>query len=148
MMAKGDGRASVSISEARSTPALSANPRTALLASLGRDMCLLQSLVGQRTAVREVVDVESELVNQKLQPQSEDSNGSPGPTEVQEQAAAGSYAEICANIRATDDISFKLLGLVPLVSGAAIVTYLSADRALAWSPMTFFLAVFGAIVTF
>ena len=27
------------------------------------------------------------------------------------------YKEICANIRATDDISFKLLGFVPVSSG-------------------------------
>jgi hypothetical protein len=30
------------------------------------------------------------------------------------------YAETCANIRATDDISFKLLGIVPLLSGATL----------------------------
>jgi len=30
------------------------------------------------------------------------------------------YKEICANIRATDEISFKLLGLVPITSGAGI----------------------------
>ena len=29
------------------------------------------------------------------------------------------YKEICANIRNTDEISFRLLGLVPVVSGAA-----------------------------
>jgi hypothetical protein len=34
------------------------------------------------------------------------------------------YAEICSNIRATDEISFKLLGLVPLVSGTGIVVLL------------------------
>ena len=28
------------------------------------------------------------------------------------------YAQLCDDIRKTDDISFKLLGLVPLVSGA------------------------------
>jgi hypothetical protein len=27
------------------------------------------------------------------------------------------YTEICSHIRTTDEISFKLLGLVPLVSG-------------------------------
>src|SRR5215472_7996956 len=34
------------------------------------------------------------------------------------------YAQICANIRATDDISFKLLGFVPLLSGSAILVML------------------------
>src|SRR4051812_22469906 len=34
------------------------------------------------------------------------------------------YEEICTNIRTSDDISFKLLGFVPLISGsgAAILT--------------------------
>lgn len=34
------------------------------------------------------------------------------------------YEEVCTNIRTSDDISFKLLGLVPLISssGAAILT--------------------------
>ena len=31
------------------------------------------------------------------------------------------YSEINANIRFTDEISFKLLGLVPFVSGAGIL---------------------------
>jgi hypothetical protein len=33
------------------------------------------------------------------------------------------YAETCASIRATDEISFKLMGLVPFVSGAALLTF-------------------------
>lgn len=34
------------------------------------------------------------------------------------------YEEVCTNIRTSDDISFKLLGLVPVISGsgAAILT--------------------------
>ena len=32
------------------------------------------------------------------------------------------YQDLCAGIRATDDISFKLIGLVPLLSGAGILT--------------------------
>ena len=34
------------------------------------------------------------------------------------------YSEICTDIRITDDISFKLLGLVPLVSGIGIFAVL------------------------
>jgi hypothetical protein len=79
----------------------------------------------------------------------EDHQVSPKPAVLsQETGAANGYAEICVNIRATDDISFKLLGLVPLVSGAGIVTILVANRTQAWSPITFFVAVFGALVTF
>ena len=58
------------------------------------------------------------------------------------------YAEICSNIRATDEISFKLLGLVPLVSGAGIFVLLDRSKQPTWSPMAIFAAVFGAVVTF
>ena len=34
------------------------------------------------------------------------------------------YEQICTNIRVTDDISFKLMGLLPLISGAGLVTIL------------------------
>jgi hypothetical protein len=33
------------------------------------------------------------------------------------------YAETCNSIRTTDEISFKLMGLVPLVSGATLLTF-------------------------
>src|SRR5687768_10622644 len=33
------------------------------------------------------------------------------------------YAETCNSIRITDEISFKLMGLVPLVSGATLLTF-------------------------
>jgi hypothetical protein len=56
------------------------------------------------------------------------------------------YAELCSSIRTTDEISFKLLGLVPLVSGAGIVLALDDNRP--WSPMTIFIGLFGAAVTF
>lgn len=56
------------------------------------------------------------------------------------------YAEICSSIRTTDEISFKLLGLVPLVSGAGIVLLLDDNRP--WSPVTIFIGLFGAAVTF
>ncbi len=35
------------------------------------------------------------------------------------------YAETCTNIRATDEIRFKLMGFVPLVSGAALSAFFS-----------------------
>jgi hypothetical protein len=57
------------------------------------------------------------------------------------------YLEICQNIRTTDDISFKLLGLVPLVSGAGIVVAL-LNSDLLWSPAIYLIALLGAGITF
>jgi hypothetical protein len=39
------------------------------------------------------------------------------------------YKEICTNIRATDEISFKILGAVPVISalGSGALTYLKPD---------------------
>jgi hypothetical protein len=59
------------------------------------------------------------------------------------------YSEICTAIRTTDDISFKLLGFVPLVSGIgifAVLDLLGGDVA-SW-PTTVFVSVFGATITF
>lgn len=56
------------------------------------------------------------------------------------------YRETCNNIRTTDEISFKLLGLVPLVSGAGIFG-ISLDREFASSPFAVILSFFGAVVT-
>jgi hypothetical protein len=61
------------------------------------------------------------------------------------------YEQLSANIRATDDISFKLLGLVPLVSGAALGALLFKDaqpmgERLSPSLITL-LALFAAAVT-
>jgi xanthosine utilization system XapX-like protein len=58
------------------------------------------------------------------------------------------YTEICSHIRTTDEISFKLLGLVPLVSGIGIVVLLDRSKQPAWSPMVVFVGLFGALVTF
>jgi hypothetical protein len=56
------------------------------------------------------------------------------------------YTTICTNIRFTDDISFKLLGLVPLFSGAGMfVAVLKSEYA--WSPAIYGLAAFGALIT-
>jgi hypothetical protein len=38
------------------------------------------------------------------------------------------YTEICASVRYCDDVSFKLLGLVPLVSGAALIGFIVKDN--------------------
>ncbi len=57
------------------------------------------------------------------------------------------YEEICTNIRALDENSFKLLSYVPLVSGSAIVVVLlKGEAGLSW--MTILLSLVGAIVTF
>lgn len=61
------------------------------------------------------------------------------------------YEQINANIRATDEISFKLLGLVPLVSGAALGTLVLKDASgigtrLSPALVTLF-ALFAAAVT-
>jgi len=54
------------------------------------------------------------------------------------------YEEICTSIRTTDEISFKLLGLVPLLSGAAIMTVSKNDvnQGLLW-----LVSLFGTVVT-
>ena len=57
------------------------------------------------------------------------------------------YSEICTNIRTTDEISFRLLGLVPLVSGAVIFG-VSLDANFASSPFSILISFFAAIVTF
>ncbi|HEX8147622.1 MAG TPA: hypothetical protein VF591_10620 [Pyrinomonadaceae bacterium] len=62
------------------------------------------------------------------------------------------YQEICGNIRATDEISFKLLGTVPLVSGvgAGALTVLEKSQLLAaysdYAVISF--SALGALVTF
>ena len=58
------------------------------------------------------------------------------------------YAEISASVRTTDDISFKLLGLVPLISGGGIFLLLDVSKQPDWSLVTIFIALFGAVVTF
>ena len=54
------------------------------------------------------------------------------------------YEELCTSIRATDEIRFKLLGPVPLLSGAAIVTVSRNDvnQGVLW-----LISLFGAVVT-
>jgi hypothetical protein len=59
------------------------------------------------------------------------------------------YSEICTDIRTTDDISFKLLGFVPLVSGVGIFAVLDllGGKLASW-PTTVFVSLFGALITF
>ena len=44
------------------------------------------------------------------------------------------YRELCASIRQTDEISFKLLGFVPLISGASIFTFILTRIKIAVEP--------------
>lgn len=58
------------------------------------------------------------------------------------------YAETCNSIRATDDISFKLMGFVPLVSGAALLSlFLKESIAPSKAPLVVALALFAALIT-
>ena len=55
------------------------------------------------------------------------------------------WQELCTHIRTTDEISFKLLGLVPLISIAAIgVTLL---KGAAFTPVLVLLSLFAAAMT-
>jgi len=55
------------------------------------------------------------------------------------------YTNLNNNIRSTDDVSFKLLGLVPLFSGSGILlAVLKSD--LFWSPAIYAIAAFGSLV--
>ncbi|ASW53801.1 hypothetical protein [Plantactinospora sp. KBS50] len=58
------------------------------------------------------------------------------------------YGEICANIRATDDVSLKLLAAVPLVTGVGIVLLLRAPNAEIPHAAIMLLSLLAAIVTF
>src|SRR4029453_16675914 len=55
------------------------------------------------------------------------------------------YQQILEQVRAKDDISFKLLSLVPLISGAGISILIKTD--IAWG-LKCFVSLFGATVTF
>ena len=58
------------------------------------------------------------------------------------------YRETCFNIRATDDISFKLMGTVPLLSGAAILTvFLKGPIEKGSGPVVVALSMFAAFIT-
>jgi hypothetical protein len=55
------------------------------------------------------------------------------------------YTELRAGIRETDNISFRLLGLVPLVSGAALIGVILKEGTL--GPVVTLLSLFAAGVT-
>lgn len=56
------------------------------------------------------------------------------------------FQELCTHLRTTDDISFKLLGLVPLVSATGIATvFLKAEPRL--SALVYFISFFAGTVT-
>ena len=56
------------------------------------------------------------------------------------------FQELTAHIRFTDDVSFKLLGLVPLLSASTIVAVLLKNE-LKGSALLILLSVFASIVT-
>src|SRR5262245_46368322 len=61
------------------------------------------------------------------------------------------YKEICSNIRVTDEISFKLLGIVPIISGigSGALSMLGKSQSLTGYTnfAVFSLSVFGALIT-
>lgn len=56
------------------------------------------------------------------------------------------YTNLNTNIRFTDDVSFKLLGLVPLFSGSGMLVAVMRSEYF-WSPAIYAIAAFGALVT-
>src|SRR5215831_1436885 len=72
----------------------------------------------------------------------------PGRIPAADLAADRVYAETCLNIRATDDISFKLMGIVPLLSGTAILTlFLKEQIPPAHGRLVVALSLFAALIT-
>jgi DNA-directed RNA polymerase subunit F len=67
---------------------------------------------------------------------------------LDEEDARRLYDQLCENVRTTDDISFKLLGFVPLISGVGITVLLSTNTELSSLPVVIFVGLFGAVVTF
>ena len=57
------------------------------------------------------------------------------------------YEQLSADIRATDDISFKLLGLVPLVSGTGLIALMLAKDALPSPQIIILLSLFAGAIT-
>jgi hypothetical protein len=62
------------------------------------------------------------------------------------QMAENYYTNLNTNVRFTDDISFKLLGLVPLFSGSGILVAVMKSEYF-WLPAIYAIAAFGALVT-
>jgi hypothetical protein len=72
--------------------------------------------------------------------------GSPSTPTPAPQLTDRRWQELCTHIRTTDDISFKLLGLVPLVSVAGIATSLLKAEP-KFTPLVALLSLFAAAVT-
>jgi hypothetical protein len=56
------------------------------------------------------------------------------------------YTNLCNSIRFTDDVSFKLLGLVPLFSGSGMLVAVAKSEWF-WSPAIYAIGAFGALIT-
>lgn len=57
------------------------------------------------------------------------------------------YRKVCKKIKETDDISFKLLGLVPLISGAGIIILLAEAGTLNFWILVM-AGIFGKVITY
>jgi hypothetical protein len=58
------------------------------------------------------------------------------------------YAETCSSIRATDDISFKLMGILPVLSGATFLTlFIKGPIPLGNGWLVVALSLFAALIT-
>ena len=57
------------------------------------------------------------------------------------------YVETCTTIRATDEISFKLMGLVPLISGASLLSLSLKQTLPEKDALVVVLALFAALIT-
>ena len=70
-------------------------------------------------------------------------------SEDEREIAIKAYEQICANIRVTDEISFKLLRLVPIFSGAGVglLTVLE-NQSLLTLPEVILISFFAAVLTF
>jgi hypothetical protein len=58
------------------------------------------------------------------------------------------YREVCAEIRATDEISLKLLAAVPLATGIGITLVVRTSSSTLAGPARALLCLFAALVTF
>lgn len=78
-------------------------------------------------------------------------SGAPAPAVAREPAAGNLtdlYHEVCEHIRATDDISLKLLAAVPLATGIGITLLVRPSTADLTDGARSLLSLFAAVVTF
>jgi hypothetical protein len=69
-----------------------------------------------------------------------------GHDKINTELASTLHIKVCNNISTTDEISFKLLGLVPFLSGDGIFG-ISADKEFALSQFAMSISYFAAVVT-